>query len=371
MRSAPLPIRSAGDNPYPAARPLPRGRGIGSNRSGRFESLARETFDDGWRDEDEASPSRTEVFEERARSVITRNDSPDLDFDRSINPYRGCEHGCFYCYARPSHAYLGLSPGLDFETKIFAKANVVAALERELSAPGYRPQTIVLGANTDPYQPIERERRVTRQVIEVLARANHPFGIVTKSALVERDIDVIAPMAAKGLAKIAVSVTTLDRQLSRAMEPRASTPEKRLAAAAALAAAGIPVSVLVAPIIPAINDSEIERILERCRAAGASEAGYVLLRLPLELKELAREWLSEHFPDRLRHVVSLIRDMRGGKDYDATFGLRQKGEGPYAWMIGRRFEIAAKRLGLTRRRLALRTDLFTPPLGRGGQLSLF
>jgi len=348
-----------------------RGRGAESNASGRFERLQSIPFDDGWESLDELPPFKTEVQAEKAKVIITRNDSPDIGFDRSINPYRGCEHGCVYCFARPSHAYMGLSAGLDFESKLFFKPEAAALLEKELSAASYRPRTIAIGTNTDPYQPIERQHRMMRDILEVLERFNHPVGIVTKSALVLRDIDILQRMAERGLAKVALSVTTLDRRLARAMEPRAATPTRRLEAIRGLAEAGIPVGVLTAPIIPALNDSEIERILDAAAAAGATEAGYVLLRLPLEVSELFREWLLRHYPDRYRHVLSVLRSMRGGKDYDATFGKRQKGEGPYAWQIGRRFEIATKRLGLNRRNLKLRTDLFSPPAKAESQLSLF
>jgi DNA repair photolyase len=348
-----------------------RGRGAVSNASGRFEPNARVVFDDGWQSLEELPPFKTFVQEERARKVITRNDSPDLGFDRSINPYRGCEHGCIYCYARPTHAFQGLSPGLDFETKLFVKPDAPELLARELAAPGYQPKMIALGTNTDPYQPIERKWRVTRRILEVLRDANHPVGIVTKSALVTRDLDILSEMAAKGLAKVALSVTTLDHRLARAMEPRAATPAKRLETIRLLANAGVPTAVMVAPIIPAINDSEIERILDAAANAGATEAGYVMLRLPLEIKDLFREWLSEHFPDKSKHVISLVRDLHGGKDYDATFGKRQTGTGPYAWSVGRRFELACRRLGLNRRRRRLTTALFQPPAPKGNQLDLF
>jgi DNA repair photolyase len=348
-----------------------RGRGAASNASGRYESESRVVFDDGWKSLEELPPFKTFVQEERARKVITRNDSPDLGFDRSINPYRGCEHGCIYCYARPTHAFQGLSPGLDFETKLFVKPDAPELLARELASPGYQPKMIALGTNTDPYQPIERKWRVTRRILEVLRDANHPVGIVTKSVLVTRDIDILAEMAAKNLAKVALSVTTLDHRLARAMEPRASTPAKRLEAIRALTNAGIPSAVMVAPIIPAINDSEIERILDAAADAGATEAGYVMLRLPLEIKDLFREWLNEHFPNKFNHVISLVRDLHGGKDYDATFGKRQTGSGPYAWSIGRRFELACRRLELNRRRLRLATSLFKPPTRKGNQLDLF
>ena len=350
-----------------------RGRGAPSNATGRFEAQSRDACDDGWA-ADEAAPLQTEIILERPRTIITRNDSPDISFDRSINPYRGCEHGCAYCYARPTHAYMGLSAGLDFESKLFVKENAAALLEKELSAPKYRPAVIALGANTDPYQPIERQYRITRSVLEVLARANHPVGIVTKSNLVLRDLDLLAPMAEKGLAKVYVSVTTLDRDLARRMEPRAPTPERRLDAIARLADAGVPVGVLAAPIVPAINDGEIEKILTRAYAAGAREAGYVTLRLPLELRELFREWLAVNFPDKLKHTLSLTQSMHGGKDYESQWGRRMAGSGPYAWMIGRRFEIAARKLGFREKAHYLRSDLFTPPLTRtegAEQLTLF
>ncbi|PSC04667.1 radical SAM protein [Alsobacter soli] len=375
LRPEPRPLNyQIGDgvrdaDPVDAARR--RGRGAVTNRSGRFEPTERVVEDDGWGSSEELPAFKTEVTLEKPKTVITRNDSPDISFDRSINPYRGCEHGCVYCFARPTHAYMGLSPGLDFETKLFVKEGVPELLERELSAPGYAPRTIAIGTNTDPYQPIERERRVMRSILEVLARANHPVGIVTKSALVTRDLDILGPMAEKGLAKVALSVTTLDPKLARTMEPRASTPAKRLDAIRQLAEAGVPASVMVAPVIPSLNDSEIESILEAAHAAGAREAGYVLLRLPLEVRDLFREWLLEHHPAKLRHVLSLIRSTRGGKDYDAKWGERMTGDGPYAWMIGRRFEIAAERLGFNKRRLKLRTDLFSPPKRAGEQLSLF
>ena len=361
----------AADRLAPA--PARRGRGAPSNAVGRFETQKREALDDGWTPE-EAPPLQTHVVTEKARAILTRNSSPDISFDRSINPYRGCEHGCVYCFARPTHAYVGLSPGLDFESRLFVKENAAELLEKELSAPRYRADVVALGANTDPYQPIERQYRVTRAVLEVLARTNHPVGIVTKSNLVVRDLDILAPMAAKGLAKVYISVTTLDRDLARRMEPRAPTPERRLEAIEALAGAGVPVGVIVAPIIPAINDDEIEKILARARAAGASEAGYVTLRLPLELRDLFREWLAVHFPDRLSRTLSLVQSMHGGKDYEAQWGRRMVGSGPYAWMIGRRFEMAAAKLGFDGKRFALRTDLFTPPGRRQAetrQLSLF
>ncbi len=359
-------------NPNPtAARLKPRrGRGAQSNESGRFELHAYVPVDDGWGDE--APPPRlaTTLTFERAKTIITRNDSPDISFDRSINPYRGCEHGCVYCFARPTHAYMGLSPGLDFESKLFAKTDAASLLERELAAKTYKPRTIAIGTNTDPYQPIERQHRVMRQILEVLARTNHPVGIVTKSSLVLRDLDLLAPMAEKGLVKVALSVTSLDPVLARKMEPRAAAPEKRLATLKALADAGVPTCVMVAPIIPALNDAEIETILARAKAIGVREAGYVMLRLPLELRDLFSEWLVAHYPDKARHILSLVRSTRDGKIYDSTFGKRMTGTGPYAWMIGRRFEAAAAKLGFGKTKMKLRHDLFAPPARAGEQLQL-
>lgn len=363
--------------PSPRAKAAPgspaqrKGRAAISNSSGRFEVERREAADDGWGVLDALPAFATTVATERPRTAITRNKSPDISFDRSVNPYRGCEHGCIYCFARPTHAFLGLSPGLDFETRLTVKQGMAELLERELSVPGYQPRTIAIGTNTDPYQPIERQHEVMRSCLAVLARANHPVGIVTKSALVTRDIDILGPMAAKGLVKVAISVTTLDGALARTMEPRATAPAKRLEAIGQLAAAGIPVTVMVAPIIPAVNDAEIETILTRAYALGAREAGYVMLRLPLEVRDLFKEWLLTHFPDRFRHVMALVQSMRTGKENDATWGKRMTGTGPYAWMIGRRFETACARLGFPKVRSKLRSDLFSPPLGKGGQLSLF
>lgn len=347
-----------------------RGRGAGLNPAGRFEAQERVAFDDGWQTLEEMPPFKTEVQVEKPRTVITRNESPDIPFDRSINPYRGCEHGCIYCFARPTHGYMGLSAGLDFEAKLFAKPDAARLLERELSKPSYKVKPIAIGTNTDPYQPIEREWRIMRQLLEVLDKANHPIVIVTKSALILRDIDILKSMAQRGLVKVGISVTTLDRKLARTMEPRASTPAKRLEAIKALSEAGIPVAVMMAPVIPALNDHEIERVLDSGKAAGATEASYVLLRLPLEVSPLFRDWLLQHYPDRYRHVMSLVRSMRDGKDYDAEFGKRMKGAGPYAWQISRRFEMATKRLGLMRRSLHLREDLFVSPNSDGVQLSL-
>jgi DNA repair photolyase len=348
-----------------------RGRGAQSNASGRFEPLARITFDDGWQSFEELPPFQTTVTIDSTRKIITRNNSPDISFDRSINPYRGCEHGCIYCFARPTHAYLGLSPGLDFESKLFAKPDAPKLLERELAAAGYVPRTIAIGTNTDPYQPIEREHQVMRRILEVLERHGHPVGIVTKSALVVRDLDILARMAQRNLVKVALSVTTLDGKLARVMEPRAATPARRLDALRRLCAAGVPASVMVAPVIPALNDAEIERILDAAAAVGVKEAGYVLLRLPLEVRDLFREWLMANFPDRYQHVFKLIRETRGGKDYDSSWGKRMTGGGPVAWMIGRRFELACEKLGLNNTRTALTTQYFEPPRRAGEQLSLF
>ena len=369
---APLPpVAPAGESGTAVDRERRRGRGSHSNASGRYEPLARISFDDGWQAIDDLPPFKTTVTVDATRKIITRNDSPDLSFDRSINPYRGCEHGCVYCFARPTHAYLGLSPGLDFELKLFMKPNAPELLERELSAPGYVPKTIAIGTNTDPYQPIERRHQIMRRILEVLERAGHPVGIVTKSALVLRDLDILARMAERNLVKVAISVTTLDAKLARTMEPRASTPQRRLDALRQLVKVGVPASTLVAPVIPAINDAEIERILEAVGAAGVRHAGYVLLRLPLEIRDLFSEWLKENFPDRHHHVFKLIRDMRGGKDYDSTFGKRMTGTGPIAWMIGRRFEVACERLGFNTTTVKTTTEHFRPPLPAAEQLDLF
>jgi DNA repair photolyase len=379
---APLPSTPAGDMGSSGAtrsgslgsavdRERRRGRGTSSNASGRYEPVARVAFDDGWQSLEQLPPFKTTVTVDATRKIITHNDSPDLSFDRSINPYRGCEHGCVYCFARPTHAYLGLSPGLDFESKLFMKPNAPELLERELSAPGYTPRTIAIGTNTDPYQPIERRYQIMRRILEVLDRAGHPVGIVTKSALVLRDLDILTRMAKRDLVKVALSVTTLDPKLARVMEPRASTPARRLGALRELVKAGVPASALVAPVIPAINDAEIERILEAIAETGARHAGYVLLRLPLEIKDLFREWLIENFPDRYRHVINLIRETRGGKDYDSTWGKRMTGSGPIAWMIGRRFEVACERLGFNTTSVKTTTEHFRLPKPPSEQLALF
>jgi DNA repair photolyase len=352
--------------------PLPRGRGAQTNETGRFERVHREPFDDGWDESDEGpAPLRTTVTAEAARVIITRNDSPDVGFDRSINPYRGCEHGCIYCYARPAHAYMGLSPGLDFESKLFFKPAAGRLLEAELSRPSYRPAVIHIGGNTDPYQPQERRLRVTRAVLGVLARFSHPASIITKSGLIVRDLDILGPMAGAGLVRAAVSVTTLDRRLARLMEPRAATPERRLETVRALSAAGVPTAVMFAPVIPGLNDHELEGVLERAAGAGATSAGYVILRLPLEIKDLFREWLEGKLPDRADRVMSLVRQTRGGRDYDAEWGKRMKGEGPIAELIGQRFRIAKRRFGLDRALPPLDLSRFHVPPRVGDQMDLF
>lgn len=348
-----------------------RGRGARSNHTGRFEGERREAFDDGWEGLGDLDAFKTTVFEDPARTIITRNDSPDISFDRSINPYRGCEHGCIYCFARPTHCFLGHSAGLDFETKLYARTNAAELLERELSNPRYEPACMAIGTNTDPYQPIERERRVMRSILEVLDRTNHPVGIVTKSALITRDIDILASMAKRNLVRACISVTTLDPKIARAMEPRAPTPTRRLEALRQLAEAGIPTTVMVAPIIPGLTDPEIERILEAARKVHVRSAGYVMLRLPLEISGLFREWLASEFPDRAARVMHLVQSMHGGRDYTAEFGLRQRGSGPYAEQIGTRFRLAIKRLGLNEDRAELSTDLFRRPVLKGQQMALF
>ena len=350
-----------------------KGRGAGSNRAGRFEATQHEGVDDGWEHEPEPAPHpQTQVTLEQARSIISRNDSPDVPFGQSINPYRGCEHGCIYCYARPSHSYLNLSPGLDFETKLFAKTNAADLLRVELAKPGYRVSPINLGANTDPYQPIERRHRITRAVIEVLAECRHPLTIVSKNALVERDLDLLVPLAKQNLVYVFLSVTSLDNRLSAKLEPRASAPHRRIEAIGTLSQAGVPCGVLVAPIIPMLTDRWIEQILERAADAGARMAGYTVLRLPWELKDLVREWLELHFPERAEHVLSLVRQMRGGRDNDARFGKRMRGEGQFAELIRQRFALATRRVGLARNRdIALDTGLFRPPRAPSPQGDLF
>ncbi len=351
-----------------------KGRGAVSNRPGRFEPHDRVAIDDGWHwDDDEMPPLRTSVTDEKPKTIIARNKSPDIPFDRSINPYRGCEHGCVYCFARPTHAYYGLSPGLDFESRLFAKPNAAELLESELSKPSYRPRVMALGSNTDPYQPIERERKITRCVLEVLQRFNHPVGIVTKSPLVLRDLDIIGPMAEQGLASVALSVTTLDATLARTLEPRAPRPDKRLDAMRQLSAAGVPTIVMAAPMIPALNDHELEAILDAAAERGATRAGYILVRLPLEIKDLFTEWLQTHQPDRARHVLNNLRQSRDGQLYVAGWGSRMKGNGPLAEMLEQRFKLACKRLGLIEERsvdASRRVDLFRRPPKAGDQLDL-
>ncbi|MEM6626628.1 MAG: PA0069 family radical SAM protein [Pseudomonadota bacterium] len=351
-----------------------RGRGAGSNASGRYERVRTEPFDDGWADvDDDLPPIRTQSFVETAKSVITYNKSPDLSFDRTINPYRGCEHGCIYCYARPKHAYSGLSAGLDFETKIFVKDGAAERLKQELGRPRYRPRAIVLGGDTDIYQPLEKDRRVTRSIMEVLSACRHPFGFVTKSALVLRDLDLLAPLAEQGLVRAAISLTTLDPRLARRMEPRAAAPHRRLSTIKALSEAGVPVTVMTAPLIPALNDMELDALLEAAAEAGAVSAGYVLLRLPMEISGMFQDWLATHYPDRAARIMKLIRETRDGKDYQSEFGVRQRGTGPYARLIAQRFNAACTRFGLDRNRPPLRTDLFRPPPPKTGaeQLNLF
>ena len=349
-----------------------KGRGAADNPQGRFERDGREAFDDGWEgDEGVVRGPRTEVTLTQARSIISRNNSPDIPFTQSINPYQGCEHGCIYCYARPSHAYLGLSPGLDFETKLFAKANAVQLLRAELSHPGYRCDVISLGANTDPYQPIERKYRITRGILEVLSECDHPVGIVTKSALVVRDLDLLAPMARKGLVHVYVSVGTLDHDLMRRLEPRTSAPERRLEVLRALSEAGVPCGVLVAPIIPFLNDADMEAVLERSAAQGARSAGYQILRLPYELKDLFKDWLERNYPLKAARIMSQIRQMRGGRENAPRFGARMRGEGIFAELQENRFRLACERCGLNlQRRNQLDATRFRPP-NDAGQLSLF
>lgn len=350
-----------------------KGRGAGSNREGRFEALSKTIEDDGWYHEDESAPRPpTRVSIEHARSIISRNDSPDIPFNQSINPYRGCEHGCNYCYARPTHSYLNLSPGLDFETQLFAKTNAAERLRIELAKPGYVCESITLGANTDAYQPIEREYCITREIIEVLQACRHPLTIITKNALVERDADLLAPMAKDNLVQVFVSIGILDNRLASTLEPRATAPHRRLQIVANLHAAGVPCGVLVAPIIPAVTDMHMEQVLEQAAGLGANIAGYTMLRLPHELKDLFREWLDLHVPDRAEHVMSLIRQMRGGRENDARFGSRMRGEGAYADLIRQRFALACRKHGLKRsRQLSLDCSKFIAPRLESAQGDLF
>ena len=350
---------------HPFKKHPPLGRGALSNETGRFEREQRCHFDDGWNPDDQSSVNykkiTTEIIPEQARSIINRICSPDIQFDRSINVYRGCEHGCVYCFARPSHCYLGFSAGLDFESKIIIKENAPALLRRELSHPGYRPQMIVLGSNTDPYQPVERRLGLTRKILEIFNETNHPVGIVTKSSGILRDLDILESMAQKGLVRVALSITTLDRRLARSMEPRASTPAKRLDALRQLSNAGVPTTVMMAPIIPALNDHEIEQLLKTAAEAGASGAGYILLRLPLEVAKIFQEWLHFYYPDRAKRVMTQLRDMHGGKIYRSDWGTRMRGSGPFAKLIAQRINKMIRKLGLNTNQQSLRTDLFQPP----------
>jgi DNA repair photolyase len=363
-----------------------KGRGAVSNLQGRFEVNAREAYDDGWeREEEEASPWKTQVTDEYCKSILSRNASPDLPFSVSLNPYRGCEHGCIYCFARPTHSYLGLSPGMDFESKIFAKVNAPEMLRRELAKAGYEPESIALGVNTDAYQPCERERKLTRRVLEVLQECQHPVGLITKSSLIERDIDILSAMAAKRQAGVAITLTTLDPAISRTLEPRAAAPARRLRTIRTLTDAGIPVAVSVAPIIPFVTEPDIERLLEAVKEAGAVTAHYTVLRLPWEVAPLFQQWLQAHFPERAQRVMNRVREMRGGKDYDSTFGSRMKGEGVWAELIRQRFKIATERLGLSGKGSRFHSmdasqftrPLVVPPMGArakpadAGQLDLF
>lgn len=345
-----------------------RGRGSISNESGRFEPLRRAMFDDGWAAEEIVPRLVTEVTEEKPKSIITRNQSPDVPFDRSINPYRGCEHGCVYCFARPTHAYMGLSPGLDFESRLFAKPNAAEVLEKELARKNYEPRPIAMGTNTDPYQPIEKDRKITRSILKVLASHNHPVTIVTKSRLVVRDLDILAPMAQKGLVKVAVSVTTLDRKLASTLEPRAATPQRRLDAIKLLSDAGVPAGVMFAPVIPALNDHEMEQVLAAAAHAGAREAGYILLRLPLEVADLFGEWLEEYFPDRKARVLNRLMGLRGGRLNDPRFKSRMKGGGFEADLMKQRFSNLCRRHKMNARQQPMRTDLFVKPSGSVDQL---
>ncbi|WP_448326382.1 PA0069 family radical SAM protein [Sulfitobacter sp. M13] len=348
------------------------GRGTASNQSGRFEPLTVEAVADGWDGDGDPLPVlRTQVSFEVPRSVISYNQSPDLPFDRSINPYRGCEHGCVYCFARPSHAYLGLSPGLDFETRLIARPGAPEVLRRELAAKKYQVAPIAIGTNTDPYQPIEQDHRIMRSLLEVLSEANHPVAIVTKGSLIERDIDILSDMAARGLCRVGVSVTTLDARLSRLMEPRVPAPKRRLQMIERLAAAGIPVRVMASPMVPALTDPELEAILQAGRDAGAVAASWIMLRLPREVSPLMQDWLATHYPDRAGRIMARLREMHGGKEYDANWHRRMRGEGPYAEMIAQRFVLAVKRLGLNTLLPPMRCDLFRPPKRASAQLNLF
>lgn len=348
-----------------------RARGAVSNAAGRYEAHQVSYEDDGWERDEERQILRTQVQVESPRRIISYNTSPDLPFDRSINPYRGCEHGCIYCFARPTHAYLGLSPGLDFETRLIARPEAPCRLDTELRHPRYSPAPLAIGTNTDPYQPIEKDFRIMRGCLEVLHRFHHPVGIVTKGTLIERDIDILAAMAAKGLVRVGISLTSLDPDLSRKLEPRAPSPKRRLAVIRALSRAGVPVRVMTSPIIPALNDAELEALLEAGREAGAGSASWIMLRLPLEVSPLFREWLAEHYPDRAGRVMNRVREMHGGQDYAADWGRRMRGSGVYAKMIARRFDLAVKRLALDTSLPPMRCELFQVPFARGDQLALF
>ena len=348
-----------------------KGRGALSQPPGRFDKLTQILEQDGWYEEEPPEKRETVVLPEHARTIISRNQSPDIYFTQSINPYRGCEHGCVYCFARPSHSYVGLSPGLDFETKLFYKADAAAVLRKELAAPSYKCAPIMLGANTDPYQPLEKTHKITRSILEVLLEHKHPVNVTTKGALVARDVDLLAQLARDGLARVMFSIPTLDNEMKRVLEPRAASAGAKLKAMRVLAEAGVPVGVLVAPIIPVLTEHEIEAVLEASREAGASHAGYTLLRLPWEVKDLFREWLAEHFPDRAAHVMSIVRSMRGERDNDPSFGTRMHATGPVAQLIRQRFQLACKRLGFPLdRQNKLATNLFRPPLRTHPQLSL-
>jgi DNA repair photolyase len=361
------------DADWSEARDQARGRGALSNATGRFEKQYAEPFDDGWETDERPEALKTETILEKPKTIITYNTSPDISFDRTINPYKGCEHGCIYCFARPNHAYRGLSPGLDFETKIFVKPSAAALLERELAKKSYKPGRIMLAGDTDIYQPLEKELRITRSILEVLSRHDHPAALITKSALVTRDLDLLAPMAAKGLVSVAISFTTLDRHLARTMEPRCAAPHRRLETMRQLSEAGIPVTAMTAPIIPALNEPELEQLLEAAAEHGATRAGYVLLRLPLEIAGLFTEWLEANYPDRAKKVMSLLRSTHKGADYRSEWSVRQRGDGPYAQLIAARFRNATRRLGLNAVRVELRTDLFRPPTLKdpGAQMGLF
>ncbi|WP_253276800.1 PA0069 family radical SAM protein [Ruegeria sp. 6PALISEP08] len=354
-----------------SAMQTPKARGTRSNAAGRFERFATVAADDGWESDESLPPLRTETRDEVARSAITYNRSPDLPFDRSINPYRGCEHGCVYCFARPSHAYLGLSAGLDFETRLTARPNMNNVLRKELSSRSYKVAPLAIGTNTDPYQPIEKDRCITRSCLEVLREFNHPVAIVTKGALIERDLDILAEMAGRGLVRVGISLTTLDAALSRRMEPRAPSPKRRLGMIRTLTGAGVPVRVMTSPIVPGLTDHELENLLAAGRDAGADAASWIMLRLPREVSQLWQEWLAEHQPARAEKVMSKLRDMHGGRDYDPRWGHRMRGEGEYAGIIAQRFSKACKRLGLALRSAPLRCDLFAVPPQPGDQMSLF